>query len=64
MRLFGHPCARRSAISEDEGVESEVSGSDESDNAGLEDGYSSDGQWFGGGHGTFSAGGMEDDDLD
>ncbi|KAF8500152.1 hypothetical protein F5888DRAFT_1679523 [Russula emetica] len=65
MRLFGHPCARRS---EDERVESELSGSDESNNAGLEDGHSSDDQWFSGGRGRFSAGGMveesSDDDLD
>jgi len=70
MRLFGRPCARRSATPEDARVESELSGSDESNNSGLEDGHSSDDQWFGGGPGAFSAGGIveesldEDDDLD
>lgn len=59
MRLFGRPCARRSTIPEDDRVESELSGSDESNNAGLEDGYSSDDQWFGGGPGAFSAGGTD-----
>ena len=61
MRLFGRPCAQRSTIPEDERVESELSGSDESNNAGNEDGHSSDDQWFGGGPGAFSAGGMVDD---
>jgi hypothetical protein len=64
MRLFGRPCARRS---EDDRVESELSGSDESNNAGLEDGHSSDDQWFSGGRGGLSAGGMVEessDDLD
>jgi hypothetical protein len=58
MRLFGRPCARRSTIPEDERVESELSGSDESNDAGLEDGHSSDDQWF---SGAFSVGGMVDD---
>jgi hypothetical protein len=70
MHLFGRPCARRSATPEDERVDSELSGSDESNNAGLEpeDGHSSDDQWFGGGPGALFAGGMveesSDDDLD
>ena len=63
MRLFGRHCSRSSTIPEDERVESEFSGSDESNNAGLEDGRPSDDQWFGGGPGGFSAGGI-DDDLD
>jgi hypothetical protein len=64
MRLFGRPCARRSTVLEEEHVEAELSGSDESNNAGLDDGHSSDDQWFGGGP-AFSAGGMvEEDDLD
>lgn len=69
MHLFGRPRVRRSTILEDERVESELSGSDGSNNAGLEDGHSSDDQWFGGGPGESSAGGMVedylvDDDLD
>ncbi len=36
----------------DEDVESEFSGSDNSNNVGLENGHSSDDQWSGGGHGT------------
>ena len=48
MRLFGRRCARHSTIPEDERVESDLSWSDECSNAGLEDGHSSDGQWFGG----------------
>jgi hypothetical protein len=56
MRLFGLPCDLRSATPEDEGVESEFSGSDDSNNLGLEDGHSSDDQWSGGGPGAFSAG--------
>jgi hypothetical protein len=64
MRLFGRPCARRSTIFEDERVESKLSGSDESNNAGFEDGHSSDDQWFGGGPGAFSAGGMVEESLD
>lgn len=52
MHLFGRHCSRSSTIPEDERVESEFSGSDESDDAGLEE------------PGGFSAGGMENDDLD
>jgi len=59
MRLFGLPCARRATVPEDERVEPEFSGSDESNNAGLEDGH--DDQWFGDGPG---AGGMMDLDSD
>jgi hypothetical protein len=68
MRLFGRPSAQRSTTPEDEHFESELSGSGESNNAGLEDGHSSDDQWFGGGRGRkFSAGVVEetsDDELD
>ncbi len=41
---------------EDESVESEFSGSDDSNNLGLEDGHSSDDQWSGGEPGVFFAG--------
>lgn len=59
MRLFGRPYAHRSTIPEDEHVESDFSGSDESGIGGLEDGHLSDDQWFGGGPG---AGGIDSED--
>ena len=64
MRLFGRRCARRSTIPEGERVESELSGSDESNNARLDDGHSPDGQWFGGGPGAFSVGDMVEESSD
>lgn len=56
MRLFGRPYAHRSTIPEDERVESDFSGSDESSDGGLEGGHLSDAddQWFGGGPGADS----------
>ena len=58
MNLFGR---RRST---DEHVESELSGSDESNNESLEDGHSSGDEWFGGGPEEFSAGGIVEEPLD
>jgi hypothetical protein len=61
MRLFGRP---RCTISEGEGVESELSGSDDSDNVGSDDGHTSGVQSSVGGPGAFTAGVIMEENSD